>query len=259
MQDYAPDFETNASAYPIEEMPRRIRKRADFGPRLAPYTRPLYWSEINFVDEQFHRLARRMGIAEDDVLLVVTSDHGEEFLERGELGHGHSLYEELVRVPLLVHWPARFSNAVRVEQEVSLLDVYPTLSTLAGLPNPPRTQGSDLVPQLTNSGTVESRTLVLQLKKGQSDLRAVVQGPWKLIEDQKSGRNALFHLPSDPAEERDVADANPEVTERLRESARSWAADLPPPPDDLRRQTMPDEAMQERLRALGYLPDKDDD
>jgi len=94
----------------------------------------LYDGAIRYVDGELGRLfawLEREGVA-DDTLISVLSDHGEEFLEHGKIGHGHGLFENLLRVPWLLHVPGR--PAQEVAGSVSLVDVFPTLLAAAGLP-----------------------------------------------------------------------------------------------------------------------------
>jgi arylsulfatase A-like enzyme len=97
-------------------------------------TRALYDGALNYLD---HRIGELVAFVEglgilDDTLLVVASDHGDSLGEHGHLGHRLTLYEQLVRVPLIIRCPARFQPGTRVSPQVQLADLYPTFLELAG-------------------------------------------------------------------------------------------------------------------------------
>jgi arylsulfatase A-like enzyme len=130
--------------------PRPARKPAvGLQPVLdLPFVKALYDGEIRYTDGQLNRvlehLAKR-GLARH-TLLLVTSDHGEAFLEHGTWSHGHRLYEELVRIPLLLHGPGVPTG--RVPQQVSLMDLAPTVLGWLGLPPQPEHRGRSLLGRL---------------------------------------------------------------------------------------------------------------
>ena len=76
----------------------------------------------------------------ENAIVVITADHGEEFWEHGALTHGTNLYNENVRIPLILLTPGH-AGGQRIEDNVSLIDVAPTLLDLAGLPRQPRFEG----------------------------------------------------------------------------------------------------------------------
>jgi len=106
----------------------------------------LYDGEIAWVDSQVGRVLdrlRELGVA-DDTLVVLTSDHGEEFFEHGAKTHRAQLYAESVHVPLIVAWPAGLAGGRRVDGTVGIVDVLPTVAGLAGVPAPKGLSGRDL-------------------------------------------------------------------------------------------------------------------
>src|SRR5206468_635688 len=146
----------------------------------------------------------------DKSIVVFTADHGEEFREHGQLAHGTSLYNELIRVPLIVLVPGQRGGRV-VRDNVSLVDVAPTLLALLGLPPEPRFEGRSLVPLLT--GDAPGADVVAELPPissspldlGRHSL-ALVRGSVKLVVPRKTGfakmRPMLFDLATDPGEAR---------------------------------------------------------
>lgn len=151
-------------------------------------------------------------------IVVVVSDHGEELFEHGDLGHGQSLHEEMVRVPFLIRAPG--VAAARRGEVVSLVDVAPTVRALIGLDAAPR-DGRDLSPALGSGAAAERMPFAPAVARGtRRDLvfRAVVGPTLKLMREDRPGRPAvvrLFDLAEDPEERRDIRDAREADAARL--------------------------------------------
>jgi len=200
----------------------------------------------------------------DRTILVVVSDHGEEFGEHGGWQHDQSLYDELVRVPMLIRLPGAEHGGLRVAQPVSLLDVVPTLAELLGEPGLAEdTDGQSLVPLLAGGEGAEARVVStrwnrkkyyqpLEATRGNLNV-AVREGPWKAIWNAASDTVELYDLARDPRERRDRSASEPERAARLGALAREHAAPClaarpgPAAPPDL------DPATRARLRELGYI------
>ncbi len=124
-------------------------------PEMLDYLRGLYDGAISYQDAALEALLvglESLGLS-DDVLLLVTSDHGEEFKEHGGLSHAVRLHEELVQVPLLVRWPGRVAAGTKVDRAVQTVDIFPTLVELAGLPVPEGLVGRSFAPELLGSSS----------------------------------------------------------------------------------------------------------
>ena len=108
--------------------------------------RGLYDGAIASIDQEIGRLLdelRRRGVL-DDTIVIVTSDHGEQFGEHGLNGHGNSLYLPLLRVPLVIRYPPRVAGSIRADEPVTLRDLAATVIDLAGLSGQIRVPGSSL-------------------------------------------------------------------------------------------------------------------
>jgi arylsulfatase A-like enzyme len=184
----------------------------------------------------------------EDTLLVVTSDHGEGFLEHGTVSHGRTQYEEELRVPLILRGPG-LPRGVRVREPVSLVDVAPTLLWLLGVPPPPDLDGRDLRPFWQGAPAATERAIFAEAAPalwGTTRL-AVRMDSHKLLLDEASGQRELYDLAKDPGERRDLAAQDPERVRRLEAALH-----------ELRRSEAPSTRLQlppellERLRALGY-------
>ena len=229
--------------------------RAGMDPRDLAHLVALYDGEIRYTDEVLGRvldgLDRRGRLA--NALVVVTADHGEEFFEHGGKAHRRSLFEEVVRVPLVVRWPGRIEAGRVIEAPVRLVDVMPTLLALAGASLPVAVQGRDLGPLLRGE-ELPPEPALLDLRFHRRHLRALRTAERKLVSDVR-GRSLLFDLVRDPREAhplraRDaVAQARREL-DRTLEAARGFRDGLA----SRGALRIPlDPAMRERLEALGYL------
>lgn len=98
------------------------------------YARSLYLGEVHFADRYFGRFLELLRALDlyDDSLVILLSDHGEEFREHGAFGHGRTLYEEVTRVPLVIRFPHGRWSGLTTASPVSLLDLAPTILDLAG-------------------------------------------------------------------------------------------------------------------------------
>ncbi len=185
----------------------------------------LYDGEITFTDRHIGRVLdslERLGLAEDTIV-VFFSDHGEEFLDHGALRHGHSLYGELVRVPLVVRVPG--VEPRRVDDLVSMVDVFPTiLERVPPLVSPADIEGMSLGPLLEGRPGAERSAVAETRLSEQNSLDCILRGRWKLIVDSIEGDVELYDLGSDPAESRDVADEFPEVVADLKQELRGVIA-----------------------------------
>ena len=198
-------------------------------------------SFLAFLDES--------GLAED-TLVVLTSDHGEAFLEHGFVMHGRTLYEEELGVPLVLVGPG-VPAGLRIAGDVSLVDVLPTLLGVFGLATPGHVEGVDLSPSWRGA-TVPDRPLFFETVGGPRDdapQRALRAGRFKLYRDERDGTVRLFDLAADPGERGDVGAAHPEVLERLTAELQEF--------EQARREVEPAGELTTReieaLRLLGYL------
>lgn len=249
--EYAPEFTTNPSAFPAGwDLPQLLRNYPRPEPGIAERLTPLYHSEIRFVDEHLRELDEELDFRDPDVFLIVTSDHGEEFVEHGKFGHGQSLFEETIHVPLFLRWPTGLPEARSIDTPASILDVFPTVATLLNLPLPDGMQGEPLG-ELLGEPRAEGRPMYFQTDRARPTLNAVRNGSWKLI--RPDGRPAaLYNLSEDLAESKNVAASHPEIAKRLENALDRHLATLPAPPDDSGHVPLQDEKDREKLRALGY-------
>jgi arylsulfatase A-like enzyme len=230
------------------------RSPASMPPGYLEHLLSLYDGEIRSVDDQIGRILDHLRLRGLDrsTLVLVTSDHGEEFLDHGSWIHGRSLYEEIVRIPLIVRGPG-----VRVRREssqVSLLDVAPTILEWAGQPIPAAAQGTSLLRPVPareafgDKGHAKDGVRKLFLRGG--------QGRYKLIlsldpASERVLREEWYDLVSDPGERRVTAPPAAEADALRGRAMARWRASRAGGGQGVGVTLTPEQ--RERLRALGYL------
>ncbi len=229
-------------------------------PERSMYPESLYDGAVAYADKMVGRLLdgyRSLGRYER-TLVVITSDHGESLGEHGEKTHGVFVYDATVRVPLVIRGPGVLAGA-RVTNPAGLIDVMPTVLDLAGIAVPPGVEGRDLGSELRGSGSVDAErviyveSLLPLMYYGWSPLHGLRTAKWKYI--QGAGTE-LFDLEVDPSEDRNLAGASPEVTERL---ASRLAAILDDEQSTTADRLDVDDEERSRLAALGYVSFVGDD
>jgi arylsulfatase A-like enzyme len=182
-------------------------------------------------------------------LIVVTSDHGEELYDHGGWGHGMSLHDHQLHVPLLMRLPSGEHGGRRIDAVTSLVDVMPTLLRRAGIDVRATLDGEDLWPLIASSEALPARASYASGLVGRPTTHSIVSGNHKLIEDRATGQLQLFDLVADPGERTDLAEVLPDVVAVLRQRLRARI-----PLDgthDAGRVPVPAN-VREQLRALGY-------
>ena len=214
----------------------------------ARYLSDQYDAGIRAADDALRRFLRFLEARDafDRTLVVVLSDHGEEFLEHGRIGHEQTLYLESLRVPWLLTAPGLRPRIV--PHPAGLADVMPTLLEMLGVPGP-RMQGRSWATVARGgSRSVMARPLFSELDR-HVRLRSVVDGDHHLIVNLDRGAVSLFDLRVDPYEQRNVG-ARAERAEALERAVRDHFDSLPAGAG-VTLQLSPEE--RKRLEALGYL------
>jgi arylsulfatase A-like enzyme len=250
---------------PIDGTTSQLMALRRQGDRLSSadltFLRELYDAEIRQLDDVLAGLfasVEEQGLLSDS-LIVLTSDHGEEFQEHGGLLHGRTQYQELLAVPLILRGPGIPRGRV-VAEPVSLVDLVPTILAVLGLPASGPFDGIDLSPSWSDP----VRPLPERLLFGEADhgnlapdgepvidsRRMARRGSVKLCSDRLARREELYDLARDPAERHDLSAQEPGRTAQLSAALDRHLAAQAPSQDN---QTALSEADLELLRSLGYV------
>lgn len=269
-EPYAPP---DGYAFPSPKSADRARLESD-----------LYDGEITYTDTWMAKLFERVEelVPDDDTIIVVTSDHGEEFGEHGGRVHGAQIISEVVHVPIMFHAPGLLPAGVRRTGPMSVADLMPTLLDLMGLPVPQGLDGHSLADHLKTGRPVVSRPIFAEARSGAFYTYAghrpgwlppslgVTSWPWRLVRVRSMAgpRWELYDLDRDPAERNNLYTADHEqalLLAPLLESYEQRSLDREQQLENLYRGGIglsnathgpeTDPALTEKLRSLGYLGD----
>ena len=226
-------------------------------PENVAFLAGLYDADVAAVDAGVGALLEKLdalGVARD-TLVILVADHGEEFADHGGLEHGRTLYQELVRVPLIVRLPRAVGAGRHVAALARQVDLLPTVLALAGVPAPADLAGR---PLLTAAGEplpgTDEATFATELAARQ--LAGLRSGTWKgIVDDSRDRSIELYDLAVDPEERHDLAATHAVLAGYVRQAIAERR--LPARTGGARRVDAPvaDPETERRLRALGYVDD----
>ena len=221
----------------------------------------LYDGEIRYTDDALRSMfgeLRAMGFL-DNCLVVITSDHGEEFGEHGHLDHLGLLYDELLHIPLILVGDSVPRGKVD-ERLVSTVDVLPTILGYVRIEVQHSLEGRDLLTSVGEQSTTDEAVFV-QFR----DIRFGIRTPqWKLIRNLKpygpAGSPAetftptteLYDLSKDPHEQKNVAEESADVAKALEQRLREWKDQFPGTAGEANKVQLSEQQL-EKLRSLGYV------
>ena len=266
--------------YLLDQVEHRLGARA--GRKFSPLSpegrdtlRILYDAECRFMDDKLAKLFEHLDSTTPNTLMVVLADHGEEFWEHGSMGHGQTMYQEQLAVPLFFHGPGLEPRADA--RPVETLHILPTMAAFAGLGPRPQWQGYDLLsgedqglqPLVRGSQGVatpcpETRPVFSNTYASYPRMNVhtemVLNGDLKLIRNHVSDAIELYDLAEDPLETTNIAPQRPDAAAHMRllldehraTNVRHTGGRVKPesvqlPPD-----------LVEQLKALGYFPADED-
>ena len=264
-EQIAKSYTVDRSWVPMWEYTFGLR---DFTEEEIELTRATYDATLVELDELFGNLIEnleREGYL-DDTVVILTADHGEHLGEQHMLDHQYSVYQPLLRVPLVVHYPRRFTPG-REERPVMNFDIFPTLLELAGAEPPigqqpravsllaPGAERSRFAEEPASSGVgihmVRERHPDWDPSPWQRRLRAWVDGRYKYIWGSDE-RRALYDLSVDPLERRDLSAEQTETLQSMNASLDAYYASLNLCDPEASFQSVPPE-QYEMLKGLGYI------
>lgn len=241
---------------PVRDFRHDPRFRAGMSDETRGAVMALYDGEIRFTDDTIARLLAELESRKllDDTVVVITSDHGDEFLEHGGKGHKQTLYQEVLHIPL-VFWAKGMLPAARATATASLVDVAPSLARLAGISELADVDGTPLF-DATGRALDAERTVFAELRTNPARVRhaAAIRFPMKLLRDGKTGTEQLFDLANDPGEQRPADAAIASQAQPLRDALDTYLAVTLRSSNPRRTPSEPlPPGMKKRLRELGYL------
>lgn len=226
------------------------------------YLKALYDGEISFTDEYIGLVIKelkRLGLY-DNTVVIFTADHGEEFMERGWLGHSTTLYPEQIHVPLIVKLPGKKTRRT-VENPVGPIDIMPTVLGICGLENNGNIymQGVNLQDLAERMGTADERAIFSEVSYIDGAIRSFKQsailGGWKITRNVKDNTYELHNVEADQDERKNVAGEHKEIAEGMKDLLDEWEKGNRTISDDdgLHDTITMQEELKSRLRSLGYI------
>jgi arylsulfatase A-like enzyme len=258
-------FDPHVPYRPPEQYRGRY-KDPDIEDRVVRWETGNYNGEIVFTDDQIRRLCTRLeelGLAEDTIV-IITGDHGEGLWQRGYQYHGAHIYEEAMRVPLLVRWPGRIPAGSVFQKPVTIAAIMPTLLDLLDAPAGDRAYHGRSLARVLLSGEPlrEERPVFLYRVPYEphdefgvwvdGEKHAVRRGDWKYLVAEDEGTVELYDLRADPRETRNLAAERPEVAADLADILATWREAVTRP-DSLTLQPELSDSDIQKLRSLGYV------
>lgn len=240
--DYRPDF---GRPELIEDPVHLVNRSA---------TQVAYTNEVQFADHNMGKILvalETLGITER-TLTVFTTDHGESLGEHGYLGHRQHVYENIIRVPLIIRWPQSLPFARRIAVPVMSIDIVPTLLSLLEIPYlPDAFQGHDVLSDRQRNPR-KLYSLAVKLFTKAPIRKAMIFGDYKFIEFDQPEHNALYNIHTDPLEQINlIKDIPLEVRQvQWQEDIQDWwdnNSDLRLSDFEMTREQL------ERLKSLGYV------
>jgi arylsulfatase A-like enzyme len=218
-----------------------------------------YDGEIAYLDYHIGQLLERLKRLNiyDESMIVITADHGESFGEHSLMDHGRALYEELLRIPLIVKYPRSRKINGTCSSRVSLIDLMPTVLAALEIPAPDQLQGNVLteVPDDRRVFAEHYRDRLWIEKFGERfdrDLIALYSGDFKYI-GASHGQHELYNVSGDPRESHNLVHELPDIAATMHEETEKRLAHFESAKSGKHDLLQADDAIKQKLRALGYM------
>ena len=244
-----PLVDPDGNPMPDDKLEFLYREEALDFPGVQQRVLDLYDAGIRTVDDAIGTLLSELSTMgwDRNVVIAVTSDHGEAFREHGTAEHGRNLYPEVYRVPLIFSAPSKLHPGQRIQSQVRGIDVAPTLLSLAGIDPPDSCRGEPLLP--VKSGDVRERVAVSAVGLNDAiphlDYVALVSEDYLYVRERQNDRMEFYDLRTDPGA-RDDLGANHPQAKRFRDLEEHLGTATA-----LRKELDPQTI--EQLKALGYM------
>ena len=223
----AMNFQNSHLPYPVPpEFPRRFGPaKLDFTIRFAYFpkdkiqvVKDVYADSLVYVDSQIARLFQHLKEKNrwENTLVVVTGDHGQAFYEHGFASHASAIFDEVMKVPLIIRAPGL--KAGRDDRLAQHIDIAPSVLGLLALPIHPSFQGIDLF----NAARDPKRSVYMVAQTPDAYQYGIVRSGFKLIYDERQREYLLFNVAADPGENNDIAVSQPAMVKDLANRLNAW-------------------------------------
>ena len=184
----------------------------------------LYDGEIRYVDSFIGKLFDKLEELNlmDKTLIILVADHGEEFLEHGSNWHGKSMYDEETHVPLIIRYPSCISNNKVISNQVSSVDIMPTILDILGISVKHQIQGQSLLPLVLREEKPDNVAAYCEADTSGRELKSVRVDKYKFIYSNKDKKQELYNLVDDSKEQNNLLQSKPELAKILREELFAW-------------------------------------
>jgi arylsulfatase A-like enzyme len=212
----------------------------------------LYDGGIRYTDNkigEFLSYLKETGLYEKS-LIIITSDHGEEFNEHGSYLHWQVYYRPNLHVPLVMHIPGYTKKETRVSELVELIDLFPTVLEIVRLPLYPKAQGRSLLPLIKKEEALSNDGVKASFAENNEMYSIITDDGYQMVSDLKLENSLLFNLKADPLAENNIAEVDGDITKSLFSKLQEFneaSPDLVQSTIGLTGQT------QQQLEALGYI------
>lgn len=264
--NYFPEYEGQlGSNQDIREL---LSLRPKMKSRDIDYLKSLYDSEISYTDKCIGQILNELERLDlyDNTMVILTADHGEEFMERNWIGHTRTLYGELINVPLIIKLVNSERGGFRTNRNVGVIDIFPTIIRACGidLNGKIKTQGKDLLKAVREGKGDEKRDPIFSEvnfsdggynKEVEAFKKSIICERWKMIKNLEDNSIELYDLNNDQKEEDNVAMYNQDVVAKLNKQLRKWQEENLDFFAHKKREDRTDirNDLKEKLKNLGYI------
>ncbi len=196
------------------------------------FLKELYRAKVRAADQKvgdFLAKLRQMGLMEKSIIIIF-SDHGDEFMEHKSIDHGATLYEEQLRVVMMMRFP-NYTRRHDIQEPVRSIDLFPTVFDVLGLNGIPGVNGQSLKP-LMQGKNLNLPVFAETDYRLYRHLRSYKKNNYKLILDLQDGDKELYHLEKDPTETENISSSEPRRTYEMEQEIRKWMEESHTNPQD---------------------------
>jgi len=215
------------------------------------FIKAAYMSDIRATDEAIKETFSKLGI-DDQTLVIFTSDHGEELFDHQGLGHHTgTLYQELIRIPLVIRLPGGKAAGKVIDTPVSLIDLFPTVFEILDIDVPGDVSGKSFA-ALFDEKKMPSRPLFAEVNDISGHAVAILEYPWKYIHNFNNRSGQLFNLLTDPNEKTNLIERENERAKKMQSRLHEWMQTTKERWPAAKPATLTPEDIR-RLEQMGYM------